>query len=187
MPDELVPRLEAYLRARDPQSAVAVEDGATVLKFSVMGAPQQVRLRSVPPGSWAVSYSVHLPGAKERWFLESKGVWFPEHAGCRRVPFAPLDGRFKMYAADPALFADVFGNGDLPEALLRIPEEDHLKASLQDGELLLAWDLRLDPGAADRDARLLDCADRLLRLGVQCFKSVQVARLSRGEATKFPE
>ncbi len=187
MPDELLPKLEAYIKARDPQGSVAVEKNDTVLKFSQMGAPQQVKITTVPRNSWTVAYTVHLPGAKERWFLESKGVWFPEHSGCKRLKCAPLDRRFKMYASEEAPFVAVFGSHDVSAALLQLPPENHFKGSMQEGALKLAWKVRFNARTADRAGILLSCADIMVRLGVLCFKSVQVARLTRGEQTKFSE
>jgi hypothetical protein len=187
MPDGLLPKLEAYIKARDPQGSVTLENNDTVVKFSMMGAPQQVKLQYVPQNSWTIAYTAHLPGAKELWFLESKWVWFPEHSGCKRIQVAPLDARFKMYASDAAYFGAVFSSHDLTGLLLLLPPENHFKSSLQDGALKLAWKMRFDPRMGDRDGILLNCADVMVRLGVQCFKSVQVARLSRGEQTKFSE
>jgi hypothetical protein len=183
MPDELVPRLEAYIRARDPQGSVRLENDHYVTTFSALGAPQELRIRSGRASSWAFAYAVTLPGAKERWFLESKRAWFPERSGCRRVQVAPLDARFKMYASDAPSFAAVFSGPPLADALLQLPAEHHLKASLKEGALRLAWKVRGQARTADREGHLLDCADLMVRLGVQCFKSVQVARLARGEAS----
>jgi hypothetical protein len=183
VPDELVSRLEAALRAKDPQGSAVLENTDYVLSYSELGAPQELRIQPAPPSSWTLLYTAKIPGAKERWFLESKSVWFPEHSGCDRVKFEPLELRYKAYAADVSFFQSVFGGHRLAESLLQFPEDDHVKASLQDATLSLSRTLRIDPAAADRDAILLDAADAMVRLGGDCFKSVQVARLSRGEVT----
>ncbi|HUR38292.1 MAG TPA: hypothetical protein VM222_02310 [Planctomycetota bacterium] len=183
MPDELVSRLEAALRQKDPQGSVTPENDGYLLSFSELGAPQELRLQAVPPSSWTLLYTSKIPGAKERWFLESKSVWFPEHPGCSRLEFEPLADRYKVYASDDSFFRSVFDGHRLAEFLLQFPAEDHVQASLKDGALTISRSVRLEPGSADRDAVLLDCADAMVRLGSQCFKSVQVARLTRGEAT----
>jgi hypothetical protein len=183
MPDELVPRLEAALRQKDPQGSATLENNDYLLSFSELGAPQELRIQGVPPSSWTFVYTSRIPGAKERWVLESKSVWFPEHSGCSRVEFAPLDARYKSYASDDSFFKSVFGGHSLSELLLQLPEEDHVQASLKDGLLTISRSVRLEPGSADCDAALLDCADAMVRLGSQCFKSVQVERLARGEVT----
>jgi hypothetical protein len=186
MPDELLPKLEASIKARDPQGSVRFENETYVTKFSALGAPQELSIRSHRSSSWSLVYKVTLPGAKERWFLESKGVWFPEHPGCRRTKVDPLDARFKMYASDPGYFRAVFNSEDLAGLLLGLPAGDHLKAFLKDEILALTWNARFDFRAVDQDSFLLDAADQMIRLGVQCFKGVQLARLTRGESTGFP-
>jgi hypothetical protein len=183
MPDELVSRLEAALRLKDPQGSATLENADVLLSFSELGAPQELRLQAVPPSSWTLLYTARIPGAKERWVLESKSVWFPEHSGCSRLKVDALDDRYKVYASDESFFRSVFDGHHLAESLLRLPAEDHVRASLKDGTLTFSRSVRLEPGSADRDAVLLDCADAMVRLGSQCFKSVQVARLARGEAT----
>jgi len=183
MSDELVSRLDAALRQKDPQGTATPENGGYLLIFSELGAPQELRIQPVPPSSWTLVYTSTIPGAKERWFLESKSVWFPEHSGCSRVDFEPLEARYKCYASDDSFFRSVFDGHRLAEFLLQFPAEDHVQASLKEGTLTISRSFRLQPGSADRDAVLLDSAEAMVRLGCQCFKSVQVARLTRGEAT----
>jgi len=183
MSDELISRLDAALRQKDPQATATPENGGYLLSFSELGAPQELRIQPVPPSSWTLLYTSKIPGAKERWFIESKSVWFPEHSGCSRVEFASLEARYKCYASDDSFFRSVFEGHRLAEFLLQFPAEDHVQASLKEGTLTISRSLRLQPGSADHDAVLLDSADAMVRLGSQCFKSVQVARLARGEAT----
>jgi len=183
MTDELLSRLDAAIQQKDPQGAATPENAGYLVCFSELGAPQELRLQAVPPSAWTLLYTSKIPGAKERWFLESKSVWFPEHSGCSRVEFVPLEARYKCYASDDSFFRSVFGGHALAESLLQFPGEDHVKASLKDGVLSISRSVRLQPGSADRDAILLECADAMVRLGGQCFKSVQVSRLARGEVT----
>ncbi len=180
MPDELIPKLQATIRAKDPQGSVELETQDYVVRFSSLGAPQELRIRCVPPKSWTISYAARAPEARERWFLESKGVWFPEHLDCRRVRFAPLDDRYKLFASDEGFFRSVFEAPELSDALMKIPAENHLKASLKDATLRVAWNVRFDPRFSDRDGFLLQCADIMVLLGGLLFKHVQLSTLMRG-------
>jgi len=169
MADERVARLEDFIRPKDPQGSAVLEGRDYVVRFSTLGAPQELRIQEGPPGSWTLSYSARTPDAAGRWFLESRAVWFPEHGGCRKVKFAPLDERYKLFASDEPYFRSIFEARELSDAFLRLPADDHLKASLKDATVSVAWKAR--------DAELLPCADAMSVLGALCFKHVRLATL----------
>jgi hypothetical protein len=171
MADDRVSQLQAFIRPRDPQGSAVLEGTDYVVRFSTLGAPQELRIQEAAPDSLTLTYSARSPDATERWFLESKAVWFPEHAGCRKVKLAPLDERYKLFASDEPFFRTIFEAKDLSDALLRLPADDHVKASLKDTTMTVAWTAR----AAD----LLQCAEVMVTLGGQCFKHVQVARMMK--------
>jgi hypothetical protein len=177
--DELVPRLQAYIRAKDPQGSAGLETADYVLRFSSLGAPQELRIHYVPQNSWTIHYKARVPDATERCFIESKWVWFPEHSGCRKVQLAPLDSRYKLFASDEPFFRSIFEGRELSDALMQLPAENHFKASLKDETLSIAWKLRFNPKIADRDGILLQSADTMVLVGGQLFKHIQVARMMR--------
>lgn len=182
MADELVPKLQAYIRAKDPQGSAGLEAHDYVVRFSSLGAPQELRIKYVPPNSWTLSYVARLPDARERWFVESKWVWFPEHSGGKRVKLAPLDDRYKLFASDEGFFRSTFQAKELSDALMQLPAENHFKAALKDSTLTAAWIVRFNPRLNDRDGLLLQCADVLVFLGAQLFKHAQLSTLMRGGA-----
>jgi hypothetical protein len=185
MTDELSQKLDALIRLRDPKGSAVLEKNDYVARFSAGGKPQELRIQYVPQHSWTLAYTAALPGAKARWFLESKWVWFPEHPGCKRLKLAALDGKYKLFASDEAFFREVFGGKNLVDVLMQFPGDNHYKASLRDGTLRMAWKVRFNPRLIDRDATLLAASAVLLQHGVDCFSSVQLACLTRGEISTF--
>lgn len=179
MSDPLVPKLQAWIFARDPQGKAVSEGNDVVVRFSLLGAPQELRIQHDPPKSWTFLYTARTPDARERWFLESKGVWFPEHGDCRRVKVPPLDAHYKLFASDEAFVRAVFSAKPLEDLLLKLGEEDHLKASLQDGGLKVAFTVRFNPAYTNREAVLANWAEVVHALGGLCFKGVQLAVLAR--------
>lgn len=185
MIEGLLPRLEALARQRDPKGTAAMENNDYVARFTKSGSVHELRLRYVPQFSWTSTYSVPLTGAKARWFLESKWVWFPEKSGCKKVKMAPLDERFKLHASDEAFFREVFG-GPMPAGvLMQLPADNHVKGSLKDGVLSFLFRVRFSSRAVDPNVILPLCADAVLAIGLECFSSVQMARLTRGEIARF--
>ncbi|HZF00220.1 MAG TPA: hypothetical protein VE981_24635 [Planctomycetota bacterium] len=180
MTDELVPKLQTFIRAKDPQGTAVLEGHDYLLKFSTLGAPQELRIQYIPRNSWTILYSARSPGATERWFVESKWVWFPEHSGCARVKLASLDPRYKLFASDGPFLRSVVGSPEMTELLMQLPAENHFKANLKDGVLTLSWSVRFNPASNDRNGILLNCAIVMSQLGGQCFKSLQVARMVKG-------
>ena len=180
MTDALVPRLQAYIHARDPQGSAVLEASDYVVRFSSLSAPQELRIKYVPPNSWTLTYVARAPDARERWFVESKWVWFPEHSGAKKLKLAPLDDRYKLFASDEGFFKSVFEGKELSDALLQLPKENHFKASLKDTTLTLAWIVRFNPRVSDRDGILLSCADVMVVIGALFFKHVQLSTLMRG-------
>jgi len=179
MLDPLIPRLQAWIFAKDPQGRAVAEGNDVVVHFSLLGAPQQLRIQYVPTNSWTLLYTATCPDAKERWFLESKWVWFPEHGGAKRVKLPPLDDRYKLYASDEAFFGAVFSGRGLQDLFHRFEEGDHVKASLQDGALKVAFKVRFNPRFTNREAVLANWAEVVYVLGGLTFKGVQLAVMTR--------
>jgi len=73
MPGEPVAKLRAYIRVKDLQGSAGLETLDTVVRFSPLGAPQELRIRDIPPNSWTISYAARAPDARERWYLEMRG------------------------------------------------------------------------------------------------------------------
>ena len=185
MIEGLLPRLESLARQRDPQGTAGMERNDYVARFTRSGSVHELRLQYIPQFSWTSRYSVPLTGAKGRWFLESKWVWFPEKSGCRKVKLAPLDERFKLHASDEASFREVFGDPTLTGSLMQFPPDNHVKASLKDGVLSLLFRVRFNSRAVDPNVILPVCAEAVIAIGLQCFAGVQKARLARGEIARF--
>lgn len=185
MIDGLLPRLEALARQRDPQGTAGMERNDYVARFTKSGSVHELRLQHIPRFSWCSTYSVPLTGATGRWFLESKWVWFPEKSGCKKVKLAPLDERFKLHASDEAFFREVFGEPKLSGSLMQLPPDNHVKASLKDGVLSLLFRVRFSARAVDPNVILPVCAEAVIAIGLECFSSVQMARLTRGEISRF--
>jgi hypothetical protein len=179
MTDPLLPKLQTWILAKDPQGTALADGNDFVVRFSVMGVPQELRIQYVPPKSWTLLYTAKVPDARERWFLESKGVWFPEHGDCKRVTLPPLDARYKVFASDEPFLRSVFSGKDLEKVLLQVGEEDHVKASLQNGTLKFALKVRFNPRFTNREAVLANWAEVVYVLGALCFKGVQLAVMMR--------
>lgn len=177
--DELVPRLQAYIRAKDPQGSAELETADYVLRFSSLGAPQELRIHYVPQNSWTIHYKARVPDATEHCFIESKRVWFTVHRGCRKLKLAPLDTRYKLYASDEPFFRSIFEGKEPSDALMQLPADSHFKASLKDEVLSIRWEIRFNPKIADRDGILLQAADAMVLVGGQLFKHIQVARMMK--------
>ena len=184
MSEPLLQGLQALIRDTDPKGTVSGDEREFTARFVNNGEAHQVRLRYIPPKQWEMIHSVAIPGAKARWFLESKWVWFPEKSGASKASLPPLDQKYKLFASDEKFLREVFSEPKLVDQLMAHPQDEHVKENLKDGVLTANWKVHVDPRTNDRDAVLLNRITLLFRHGLELAFSVQMARLTAGELSK---
>ena len=148
-------KLEQYASTHGDGWSVFSDNSDLVVRFLIDSTPFEGRIKYVPLKTWEILIWLYLPQIQERFFIESKGNWFPEKDGCRRISLPPLDSKYKVHCSNEVFVRNLLGGPLLIHELMSFPEDsvDHLKIYLRDGYLMAKWRFMFGSHQAMRDHR----------------------------------
>ena len=155
MNELILQTLASYARQHGESVTAFNDKHDMVVRFHLGPTPFEGRIKYVPPKTWEIFLSFHVPQIQQRFFIESKRNWFPEKSGCARIRIPPLDSKYKLHCSDEIFFRAILSRPNLIEHLMGFPEDsvDHLKIYLKDGYLMAKWRFMFSSQRAIRDQR----------------------------------